>query len=712
MTNMQNTYDDSSIDVLKGAERIRKRPAAILGDSGLDGARHTVMEIWGNALDEASSGYGDRIDITYYKDGSVSVRDYGRGVPIGWNEQHQTYNWHLIYNDLYGGGKYNNNQKELREVTDWSNFDEKSFNYLYSVGLNGLGAAATQYSSEYFIVESYRAGVCTRMRFEKGLPIIDGKPVDLFRENYDMTQFVEDKFETDEPDGTFIKWKPDSEVFTDTNIGGDWLFDVCRDTAHVAHIDLHFVDEQRGVDKYIEAGDLTTLLQTKYENQLLTLDDTPTSIYTISTFDHGEITVEDRPFIYVCKADIAIGLAGRKGLRDCCYHNSVQMRGGSQFEGISTAVRDFFMDRGTEYNIKFQYEDYSDIFVVAVSSYSNYASFRNQTKDEVSNMFINTLISKAVYEKLSMEWGKGNPEIKDAVERVKNEAETRIAIREMAKQIKDAKKTVKSVNIPDKFATCQAYIKKNYELAELWITEGDSAAGAVKAARDASFQAVIPVRGKCLNALKASIKKIVKNGVIGDIFSLLGTGMDIGDAGLFDINDVRFGKIIIATDADEDGFQIRTLLFTIFYRLARPLLEQGRVFIAETPRFEISLINGEKIYVRDDEERDKVLEEYAGQVTNINRFKGLGEVNPDVLSKTTVHPETRNLIPLTLDFEDDTTRDLIDVLFGADKYHQRKEVLTAAFGAKVAEMLELSDTLFAEIEQTDIDEETEITVVE
>ena len=215
-----------------------------------------------------------------------------------------------------------------------------------------------------------------------------------------------------------------------------------------------------------------------------------------------------------------------------------------------------------------------------------------------------------------------------------------------------------------------------------------------------------------MNALKASIKKIVKNGVIGDIFSLLGTGMDIGDAGLFDINDVRFGKIIIATDADEDGFQIRTLLFTIFYRLARPLLEQGRVFIAETPRFEISLINGEKIYVRDDEERDKVLEEYAGQVTNINRFKGLGEVNPDVLSKTTVHPETRNLIPLTLDFEDDTTRDLIDVLFGADKYHQRKEVLTAAFGAKVAEMLELSDTLFAEIEQTDIDEETEITVVE
>lgn len=713
MSNMNNTYDDSSIDVLLGAERIRKRPASMLGSSGLAGARHTFNEIYGNALDEASSGFGDALDVTYYEDGSVSVRDYGRGVPIGWNEQRQTYNWHIIYNDLYGGGKYNNNQKELSEIADWNNFDEKKFNYLYSVGLNGLGAAATQYTSEYFIVESYRSGVCTRMRFEKGLPVIDGRPIDVFRENYDMTQFVEDKFDTDEPDGTFIKWKPDSDVFTDTNIGGDWLYDTCRDIAHVAHINLHFIDEQRGVDEHIEAGDLTTLLKTKYENQLLTLNDNPTSIYTISTFDHGNITVEGKPFIYVCKADIAIALAGRKGLKDCCYHNSVQMKGGSQFEGVSSAIRDFFMDRGAEFGIKFQYEDYADIFVTAVSSYSNYASFRNQTKDEVSNTFINTLISKAVYEKLSMEWGKGNPEIQDAVERVKNEAETRIAIRELAKQVKDAKKAVKSVNIPEKFATCQAYIKKNYELAELWITEGDSAMGAVKAARDASFQAVIPVRGKCLNALKASIKKIVKNGVIGDIFSLLGTGMDIGgDADLFNINDVRFGKVIIATDADEDGFQIRTLLFTIFFRLARPLLEQGRVFIAETPRFEISLINGEKIYVRDDEERDKVLEEYAGQVTNINRFKGLGEVNPDVLSRTTVHPETRNLIPLTLDFEDDTTRDLIDVLFGADKYHQRKEVLTAAFGAKVAEMLELSDNLFAEIEQTDIDEDTEVTVVE
>lgn len=707
--NFAKDYDDSSIDQLLGAERIRKRPASMLGSSGLAGARHGFTEIYGNALDEASSGFGTKLEVTYHSDGSISLRDYGRGVPLGWNDKRKTYNWHIIYNDLYGGGKYNNNQTELSQIKDWSTFDEKLYNYLYSVGLNGLGAASTQYTSEYFIVESYRGGVCTKMRFEKGLPIIDGKPVDVFRTHYDMNSFVPVTEETDQPDGTYIRWKPDDEVFTDTNIGGDWLYDVCRDIAYVAHIDLYFKDEQNNVEEVIPAGDLSDLLNNKYEGKLMKFDDTPAEIYTASNFDHGNITVEGKPFIWVCRVNVAIGLAGGKGLDNCCYHNSVKMSGGSQYEGISSAIRDFFAERSAQRGIRLEYEDYHNIFVVAVSSYSNYASFRNQTKDEVDNAFIMSLVKKTVLDKLNTEFGKGNPEILDAVERVVHEAETRIAIREAAKQIREAKKAVKN-KTPNKFATCHAYIKKNYASAELWIVEGDSALGAIKQARDSSFQAIFPISGKCLNVLKSSIDKIVKNAVIGDIFSLLGTGMDIGHTDLFNIDDLRFGKIIFATDADEDGFQIRVLLFLIFYMLAPELLKQNRVYIAETPRFEIKLSDGTSVFARDDSQRDELLQSNAGRVIAVNRFKGLGEVNPDVLRQTTVHPDTRNLVPLTIDFDDETTRELIDALFGADKYHQRKEILTAALGDEVAEMLERSSMMLEEIEDADIDDGIEYTV--
>lgn len=711
--NMAKSYGNDSIDQLLGAERIRKRPASMLGSSGLAGARHGFTEIYGNALDEASSGYGDKLYVTYHADGSVSVRDFGRGVPLGWNEKRQTWNWHIIYNDLYGGGKYETNQDKLSQIMDWSRFNERDFNYLYSVGLNGLGAASTQYTSEFFIVESYRSGKCTRMRFEKGLPIIDGKPVDVFRTFYDMKTFVPDITDTDEPDGTYIRWKPDSEVFTDINIGGDWLLSVCNDIAYVAHIELHFKDEMKGIDKVIPAGDLNSMLEIKYGSSLLkTEDGEPTGIYSANAFDHGVITVEGKPFTWVCKVDVAIGILGRSGVGHCCYHNSVKMGGGSQYEGISSAIYDFFMARGSERGVKLEYSDYNDLFIVAVSSYSNYASFRNQTKDEVDNSFISGLVKQAVLNKLNIEYGKGNPDIVDTVDRAIKEAETRIAIKEATKQIREAKKSANSSKTPEKFATCKAYSKKQYELAELWIVEGDSAMGAIKQARNADFQGVFPVRGKCLNVLKASMDKIVKNAVIGDIFKLLGTGMDIGHTDLFDISNLKFGKIIFATDADEDGFQIRVLLFLIFYMLAPELIRQGRVFIAETPRFEIKLSDGTSVFALDNKERDTLLSQYVGRVTAVNRFKGLGEVDPHILRETTVHPDTRHLVPITIDFDDETTRELIDALFGADKYHQRKQILISALGEDVAEMFERSGMLLEELDNTDIDDGIEYTQVE
>lgn len=765
---MAQKYDDSSIDMLIGAERIRRRPASMLGSSGLDGARHGFTEIYGNALDEASSGFGSKIEVKHYADGSVSLRDYGRGVPLGYNEKRKNWNWHIIYNELYGGGKYTNGQLFLKSIDNWANWSiddrdvisefmehigvlpkdipndgniysyndfevkrndntvsthvvsaswasatweslNERLNYLASVGLNGLGAASTQYTSEFFIIKSYRDGVCTTCKFEHGMPIINGKVVNMFDGSFDIDSYVADTEETTEENGTFIHWLPDKEVFSDVNIGGDWLFETCQDIAGVAGIDLHFVDEKTGVDKWINSGNLETLVTEKCDGKLILDDEDKPFIITNHNFGHGNIQVEGRPFVWVCKVDVALAFT-KSVVNTVCYHNSVKMKDGAQYEGVLMATNKFFSDVASRRGVKLELSDYENIFSVAVSSYSNYASFRNQTKDEVDDSFIRGIVYETILDKLNMEYGKGNKQLTDAIERVISEAQTRIAIRQAAKEIREAKKVAKQKD-PDKFHTCKAYMRKDYSITELWITEGDSAQGAVDKARNSDFQATFPVRGKCLNVLKSSLDKILKNEEIKGIFSLLGTGMDIGHENLFEIENLKFDKIIFATDADEDGFQIRVLLFLIFYKLAPQLLIDGHVYIAETPRFEITLSTGDTLYAKDDEERDKIVAENTGLVRKISRFKGLGEVNANILRKTTVHPDTRNLVPIKVDFENEDERELIDALFGADKYHQRKKILTTVLGEDVANLMEENALLVDEINNSDIDEGIDYQVV-
>lgn len=708
------SYNDDSIDQLLGADRIRLRPASMLGSSGLAGARHGFTEIYGNALDERSAGFGDELLVIYHKDGSVSLRDYGRGVPLGWNDKPKikNWNWHVIYNELYGGGKYNTNQNELAKITDWDNFDEKKFNYLFSVGLNGLGAAATQYTSEFFEVKSYRDGKCTSRSFKRGIPLVNGEPFDVFSATQDEIRSIPEEIEdTDEPNGTLIHWKPDDTVFDDINIGGKWLFETCKDIAGVAGIALHFIDEQEGTDIVIEAGDLSTVVK-EHSNGCLIKDDNGNDVlFSTSKFDHGSMTLERKPFIWVCKCDITFGLT-KKRVDTACYHNSVKMISGVQYEAVQDAIYAFMSEKAKARGIRLDSSDYADAFGVCVSSYSNYASFRNQTKDAVDDMFIYSTIKSALLSKLQLEFGKGTKEIVDVVERVIREAEIRIATKEQAKLIREAVK-IKREKAPEKFTSCDAYEKGNYAEAELWITEGDSAKGAVKSARNKVFQAIYPVRGKGLNVAKASIDKILANKEIREIFALLGTGFDLNLKGekLFNKDDLKFGKIIIATDADEDGYQIRVLLFLVFYTLAPQLLIDGHVYVAETPRFRIDISGGQVIYARNDEERDKFLNEYAGRVTKVSRYKGLGEVNEEVLRETTVHPETRNLVQLTCDLTNDFERDLIDALFGADKYKQRKSILTSVLGCDVADMLEENALLIEEIENSDIDEGIEYQAV-
>lgn len=705
-------YGDASIGQLLGADRIRKRPASMLGSSGLAGARHGVWEIGGNALDEHSVGYGNRLDVIYYKDGSVSVRDYGRGVPLGWNEKFSNWNWHIIYNELYGGGKYETYQEELKAITDWSKFNPLDYNYLFSVGLNGLGAASTQYTSEFFYVKSYRQGVCKSRGFKRGIPLVDGEAFNMFVASLEEIEKIpEEVCETDEPDGTFIHWKPDNTVFTDTNLGSDWLLEAFMDMCGVAGIELHFYDEATDKSVVVPAGTLNDLLVWHAGKKLLTDEDGNPQMFNMSAFRHGVTQIGQKEamsdFVWICKCEIAMGITKGEA-KNYCYHNSVKMASGVQYDAIESAVREFLQERGAASGVKVEWRDCDGVVSVAVSTYSNYASFRNQTKDAVDDAFIFSIVKDTLLTRLRTEYGKGNAVILAMIDRVLEEARNRIQTAELRSIVKKANSVNRSKR-PEKFVSCDAYEAKKYEEVELWIAEGSSAAGAIKSARNSAFQAIYEIRGKGLNVTKASIKKVLANKEIRELFAILGTGFDLGikNENPFNINNLKVGKIIIATDADEDGYQIRVLVFLIFYRLAPQLLLDGRVYVAETPRFSLELTDGTRVYARDDIERDRLKEEYIGRVKSISRYKGLGEVDANILRETTVHPDTRRLIPITCDLNNQTERDLIDALFGADKYKQRKSIVSTILGADVANMLSDNALLIGEIDDSDIDEEIE-----
>lgn len=702
MNGSSENYGDNSISSLKGEDRVRLRPEAILGSSGINGARHTVIEILGNSLDEATSGYGKRIEVKRYLDGSISIRDYGRGVPLGWNEKEQRWNWDLVYSELYAGGKYDDSQDKLSKI-DWDTvtWDKlvSAINYVFSIGLNGLGGAATQYSSRYFTVKSVTNGVCREMQFERGRAI--------------WKELKE--YPTDEKDGTFIHWKPDDGVFTDTNIDAKWLVDTCGDTLQVAGVEFYFEDEESGQEMTIPGDGLIGIFERKVGHDLVketnNRDELKDALYECSEITHGTVTVKGKSNIYVCKTDVLFGFT-KKLHNPVCYHNNIKMGGGVQYTAISQATADFFNNRGKENDIKIESDDYRGILTFAVSTYSNLSDLRGQTKDSVHNQFIEDSVYDLVFNRLNTEYGKGNQEVLNAVNKVIENASIRIQTRELAKLQREQKRAQKRAK-PAKFNSCRAYDKKDASIAELWITEGDSADGSILNARDSNFQATLPIRGKALNVLKSSIDKIIKNKEITEIFNILETGMDLGIDDSFDISKLRFDKIVFATDADEDGYQIRVLLFLIFYRLAPQLITDGHIYIAEPPLFQIKLNDNSVKYAMTNEERDKLLKKYQGRVRGVNRFKGLGEMDAGILRETTVNPETRlHFTKLSMDMQDELSRDIIDCLFGADKFKQRKSVLVSILGEEVANMLEENALLFNEMEESDIDTGIEVVTIE
>ncbi len=643
MSNTKQTYNNESIKALKGADRVRLRPGVIFGSDGLDGCQHSFFEILSNSIDEAREGYGDVIEVTRFKDRSIMVKDYGRGTPVEFNEKEGRYNWELIYCELYAGGKYDNNEGDF---------------YQYSLGLNGLGCCATQYSSEYMDVEVHMANKKHNLHFEKGNNI----------GGLTTTQVKGNKT------GTTIKWRPDLEVFTENNIPVEYFVDTLKKQAVVNKgLKFIFFDEESG-----------QTMEFLYENGLrdyvkeLSKDNAFTEIYDYSMATKGRDR-KDKPE-YKVKAEVCFCFSNTDSVIEYYHNSSFLEYGGAPDKAVRSAfvnVIDNFIKQKNLYNkneAKVTYADIQDCLVLVLSSFSTVTSYENQTKKAITNSFIQKALTDFLKQKLEIFL----IENADDAQKVLNQVLVNKRSRETAEntRINIKKKLTGGLDINNrvkKFVDCRT---KDLDRRELYIVEGDSALGSCKLGRDAEFQAIMPVRGKILNCLKTNYATILKNDIIVDLLKVLGCGVEIQtgkskDLQHFDMDKLRWNKVIICTDADVDGFHIRTMILTMLYRLVPSLITNGKIFIAETPLYEINA-KKKTYFAYDEGEKNKILSGLKGNYT-IQRSKGLGENEPDMMWETTMNPETRRLIRIDQDNMELTER-MFDVLLG-ENLGERKQFI-------------------------------------
>lgn len=636
-------YNNQSITSLKGADRVRKRPAVIFGSDGLEGCEHSVFEILSNSVDEAREGYGKDIIITAYRDHSVEVEDFGRGIPLGWNEGEQRWNWDLVYCELYAGGKYQNNSD--------------SGAYEYSLGLNGLGACATQYSSSYFKVKSYNGTEVSEISFEKGKPTTELQVRTL------------DKKER--RTGTVQRWLPDLEVFTDINIPREYYSDMLKRQA-VVNSGIRFIFRWENNDGSFAEENFY------YENGItdyiaeLAGDTAETKIAKF----HLETKGRDREDMkdYKLVADIAFTVSKQVNVIEYYHNSSFLEHGGSPEKAVKLSfvyAIDKRLKATGKYNkneSKITFADVEDCLILVTNSFSTQTSYANQTKKAITNTFIADAMNEFLRNQLEYFFAE-NPVDADRLcgqvlvnKRSREQAEsTRMNLKKKLAASTDVSNRV------EKFVACRS---KDPELREVYIVEGDSAMTSCKLARNAEFQAIIPVRGKTLNCIKASYERIFKSDIICDLLRVIGCGVELQgkhktDMAAFDIANLRWNKIIICTDADEDGFQIRTLLLTLFYRLLPTLLREGKVYIAETPLFEITPNKGEIEFAYNEFEKNEIVKrlEAAGKKYTLQRSKGLGENSADMMAKTTMNPASRRLIRV-MPSDAAATAEMFDIMLG------------------------------------------------
>ena len=663
----KNVYDNESISSLKGADRVRKRPGVIFGSDGLEGCEHAVFEILSNAIDEARGGHGKLITVTRFLDHSVQVEDMGRGCPVDWNEKEGRYNWELVFCELYAGGKYDN---------------ENSENYEFSLGLNGLGSCATQYASRYMDVTVYREGKEYRLHFERGE--IVGQ--------LESTELTTNKKRT----GTTIRWLPDLEVFTDIAVPLDYYQDVMKRQAVVnAGVTFRLRNETApgkfDTQEFLYANGISDYIRE------LAGDDPLTE----PVFWEAERRGRDRADKPEYKVKLSVALCFSNRVAVCeHYHNSSFLEHGGSPEkatrsAMVSAIDKYLRDNSkyTKGESKITFPDVQDCLVLVSNNFSTQTSYENQTKKAITNKFVQETMTEFLRSRMEIYF----IENKEAAEKIAAQVLINKRSRETAERtrINQKKKLTEKIDIANrvqKFVDCRT---KDVDRREIYIVEGDSALGACKQSRDAEFQGLMPVRGKILNCLKADYPRIFKSDVITDLMKVLGCGVEVSgkavkDLNQFDLANLRWSKLFICTDGDVDGFQIRTLILTMLYRLCPTLIREGYVYIAETPLFEITCKEkgGEKTwFAYSEREKADILKELSGKKVNIQRSKGLGENDPEMMWLTTMNPETRRLIRVLPEEAEETAR-VFDLLLG-DNLAGRKDYI-AENGCRYLDMIDVS----------------------
>ena len=640
-------YGNESIKSLKGADRVRKRPAVIFGSDGLEGCEHSVFEIMSNSIDEAREGYGNRICVTRFLDGSVEVQDFGRGIPVDYNKNEDKYNWELLFCEMYAGGKYDNGGD----------------NYEFSLGLNGLGLCATQYASEYMEAEIHTDGYKYTLHFEKG-ENIGG----LKKEKYD-------KKDT----GTRIKWKPDLDVFTDINIPIEYFQETIKRQAIVNDGVKFILKNQTSASKF-------ETFEYCYNDGIMDYvkEIAGDTAFTTPQYWECERKGKDREDLpeYKLKIKSAICFSLKNQLKEY-YHNSSFLEHGGAPE---KAFRSAFVNQINAYlkaNNKYSkndgqinIQDVEDCIIFVVSSFSTQTSYENQTKKAITNNFIQEAMTDFFRKQLEVYFIENKMDADKISNQVLINMRARIKAENTRKTLKTSLQSkMDMTNRIQKFVDCRS---KDVDEREVFIVEGDSALGACKQARDASFQAIMPVRGKILNCLKSDYDKIFKSEIITDLIKVLGCGVEVKskaakDLSLFDINNLRWSKILICTDADVDGFHIRTLILTMIYRLMPKIIEAGKVYIAESPLYEVTC-KDQTYFAYNEKEMDEIKEEIGDQKYTVQRSKGLGENEAEMMALTTMNPKTRRLIKVTPD-DAQKTSEMFDLLLG-DNLEGRKEYIS------------------------------------
>ena len=642
------TYGNESIKSLRGADRVRKRPAVIFGSDGLEGCEHSIFEIMSNSIDEAREGRGNRIVVTRYLDGSYEVQDFGSGIPVDYNKNEQRENWELLFCEMYAGSKYDN--------------AGGAGSYEFSLGLNGLGLCATQYASEYMDAEIHRDGYCYTLHFEKG-ENIGG----LHKEPYH-------KRDT----GSRIRWKPDIQVFTDINIPRDWFVSTMKRQA-IVNDGVHFVLKEE------TAGGKFNTTEFCYQNgiQDYVAELAGDTAFTTPQYWECERVGRDRADLndYKLKIKAAVCFSLKTQLKEYYHNSSFLEHGGSPekaFRSAFVSQINAYLKANNKYaksDSQINIQDVEDCVIFVVSSFSTNTSYENQTKKAITNKFIQEAMTDFFRKSLEVYFIENKMEAEKIANQVLVNMRARVKAENTRKTLKTTLQSkMDMTNRIQKFVDCRS---KDVSEREVFIVEGDSALGACKQARDARFQAVIPVRGKILNCLKSEYDKIFKNDIITDLIKVLGCGVEVRskaakDLSAFDMDNLRWNKVLICTDADVDGFQIRTLILTMIYRLMPKLIQAGKVYIAESPLYEVTC-KGQTYFAYNEVEMDQIKAEIGDAPYTVQRSKGLGENEAEMMALTTMNPATRRIIQVTPSDAEETSK-FFDLLLG-DNLEGRKEYI-------------------------------------